>query len=123
MVTNARRLIAAYFYDYAAWCRQKSLFSGESEQERCTAEQFEALALYVLALPEDDPRLHSLAKFAIYDGMDVVTPGPMLSSVIAKYQYSTQDDFDALLDSLVNAAIADSEKASEFDQEYAPILR
>lgn len=110
---NGRAVLAQYFRDYASWQRQRAVTGQPSlSGDASTADDFDALARFVLALPERDSRGETLRRLTVLEGDCVVSPGPRFSAALAEIGAYGAAGFDVFLDYLVHVALDDAIQSS-----------
>lgn len=87
---EVRRVVAAAFYQNAHWQRLRDReYPGDPRSVRC-AEGLEAVADYVLSLPDTDERLRDLARFGIVGGF--FFPSEQASYYISRFRVSDPEE-------------------------------
>jgi len=113
MEQSVRVLIADYLRNIADWRRQRVQDDLHDVRNLRSASALEALANFVLALPEDDDRIQALSRLAI-EGASFV-PGQQTAYEIGRFHFfSEESSFDAFLSWMVELAQADQGERGHF---------
>jgi hypothetical protein len=113
MDQSVRVLIADYLRNVAVWRRQRVQDDLHDVRNLRSASALEALAEYVLSLPEDDDRIQALSRLAVEGGAFV--PGQQAAYEIGRFHFfSEESSFDAFLTWVVELAEADRGEAGRF---------
>lgn len=108
---KAKRSIATYFRDQAAWYRSCST-AGTAR-----AQSLDRFAAYLEDLPASDVRATMLCQLAGSHGG--LVPGPALSTAMSKVQDYEPAAFDDFLETLIDAAVRDCvERPAQTVDEY-----
>ncbi|MGH2531808.1 MAG: hypothetical protein ACRDJW_05825 [Thermomicrobiales bacterium] len=119
MQPSLRLPIADYLRAIAIWRRRRADDDLRDARNLRSSAALEALADYVLNLPEDDPRLQRLAKLA-FEG-ELFVPGQQAAYEIGRFHFfSDEASFDGFLDNLVELAAADRNERGRFGGKQAP---
>jgi hypothetical protein len=113
VTTRFQRSIADYVRGNAEWRRQRYDDPHRDPRNLRSAEGLEELAGFVLDLPEDDPRLLTLAELA--SSLDEFTPGQQVAWELARFRfYHALGTCDAFLTHLAELAERDSTEHGRF---------
>lgn len=113
MATRFQRSVADYLLDVAAWRKQRYDDPHRDPRNLQSAAGLEALAAFVLELPEDEPRLLKLAELA--SSMDSFVPGQQVTWEIARFRFfHAFSSCDAFLTQLADLAERDSTEHGRF---------
>lgn len=113
MSTRFQRSIADYLADVAAWRRQRYDDPHRDPRNLQSAAGLAELAEFILALPQDEPRLRTLAELA--SSMDSFVPGQQVTWEIARFRFfHTQSSCDAFLSQIAELAERDSTEHGHF---------
>jgi hypothetical protein len=116
---NPRRAIADYLHGIAAWRRQKAEEYDRDARNLRSAAGIEELADYIVALPDDDPRLRRLAELAMVG--EFFQPGQMTHYEIGRFRFFHEEaTLDAFLTQLVELAEKDGAEHGRFSGRTAP---
>jgi hypothetical protein len=119
MDQSVRVLIADYLRNVAVWRRQRVQDDLHDVRNLRSAAALEALAEYVLALPEEDERVQALARLAV-EG-EAFVPGQQTAYEIGRFHFFSEEaSFDAFLTWMVELAEADRAEAGHFGGRQAP---
>jgi hypothetical protein len=113
MERSVRQMIADYLRNVAVWRRQRARDDLRDARNLRSAAALEALAHYVLALPEDDERIQTLDRLAV-EG-EAFVPGQQTAYEIGRFHFfSEESTFDAFLIWMVELAEADRNEHGRF---------
>lgn len=113
MNVHARRSMAEYLRQIAAWRRSRAEEYDRDERNLVAAAGLEELAAYILDLPEDDERLRILNEVAVTH--DEFTPGQQTSYEVGRFRFHyAETSLDGFLTHLGEIAIADSNERGRF---------
>jgi hypothetical protein len=113
MDQSVRVLIADYLRKVAVWRRQRVQDDLHDVRNLRSASALEALADFVVALPEDDDRIQALSRLAV-EG-EAFVPGQQTAYEIGRFHFfSEESSFDAFLAWMVELAQADRGEAGRF---------
>jgi hypothetical protein len=119
MEVSVRQMIADYLRSVAIWRRQRAQDDLHDSRNLRSASALDALAGYVLALPEDDDRIQELARLAV-EGQTFV-PGQQTAYEIGRFHFFSEDSsFDAFLTWMVELAAADRNEHGRFGGRQVP---
>jgi hypothetical protein len=119
MEASVRQMIADYLRNVADWRRQRAQDDLRDARNLRSASALEALADYVLALPEDDERIQELARLAV-EG-ETFVPGQQTAYEIGRFHFfSEESSFDAFLTWMVELAAADRNEHGRFGGRQVP---
>ncbi|MFL5760134.1 MAG: hypothetical protein ACJ789_10365 [Thermomicrobiales bacterium] len=119
MDKSVRPLIADYLRNVAVWRRQRAQDDLRDARNLRSAAALEALAAYVLSLPEDDERIEALSRLAV-EG-EAFVPGQQTAYEIGRFHFfSEESSFDAFLTWMVELAEADRGEYGRFGGRQAP---
>jgi len=105
--------MADYLRTIADWRRRKAEEYDRDARNLRSAAGLDDLAEHVLALPEDDDRLHSLDRLAMVG--ELFEPGQQTSYEIGRFRFfHPEAGLDPFLDSLVELAQADKGEHGRF---------
>ena len=129
MNSYARRSLADYLHQVAAWRRQRADEYDRDDRNLAAAAGLEELAAHILELPEDDERLDILNQVAVTH--DEFTPGQQTMYEIGRFRFHySETSLDGFLTHIARVAIADSEERGRFagrlpegDDPWAPEWR
>ena len=114
MPTPTQQAMADYLRTVAEWRRRKAEEYDRDARNLRAAAALEELADYVLALPEDDPRLRELVRLGAL-GDDAFVPGQQTSYEIGRFRFHhAEGELDPFLDRIVELAIADRGEMGRF---------
>lgn len=114
-----KQSIASHFRSIADWRRWRAEDYNRDRRNLVSAAGLDDLAEYVLTLPEDDPRLFQLARYAGQSGE--FQPGQQTNYAIGLYRFHTPDmDHDSFLDRLVELAWEDLDEQGRFGGKNLP---
>ena len=113
METSTQRLIADRLIEIAAWRRRKAEEYDRDARNLRSAAGLEDLAAFVLALPNDDPRIRELTRLAVVG--EAFTPGQQTAYEIGRFRFHHPEvGLDSFLDRMVELAIADRGEMGRF---------
>jgi hypothetical protein len=119
MDQSVRRMIADYLHNIAIWRRQRAQDDLRDARNLRSAAALEALAQFILDLPEDDERIQTLSRIAV-EGQSFV-PGQQTAYEIGRFHFfSEESSFDAFLTWMVELAEADRSEHGRFGGRQAP---
>lgn len=108
-----QRRIADYLTDLATWRRQRAEEYDRDLRNIQSAEGLEALAEYVLTLPDDDERIEELHRIAVSGGR--FEPGQQAHFAIARFRFHEASvSTDAFLTRIVELQRADLAEMGHF---------
>lgn len=110
---DIRRSLAGQLRSVADWRRGRYQDDLRDPRNLVSASGLDGLADWVLDLPEDDPRLETLSKYA--SAGESFVPGQQALYEIGRFRFFTPDtEFDAFLDQLAQLAEADHTERGRF---------
>ena len=116
---DLRRSLAGQFRSVAEWRRGRYQDDLRDPRNLVSAAGLDELASWVTTLPEDDPRLETLSKYASTG--ESFTPGQQSLYEIGRFRFYTPDtDFDSFLDQLARLAEADHNQRGRFGGKQVP---
>lgn len=116
---SVRELIADYLRNVAVWRRKRVQDDLHDTRNLRSAAALEALADYVLTLPDDDERIQALSRLAV-EG-EAFAPGQQTAYEIGRFHFfSEESSFDAFLSWLVELAESDRGESGRFGGKQAP---
>jgi hypothetical protein len=119
MEGSVRQMIADYLRNVAVWRRQRAQDDLRDPRNLRSAAALEALAAYVLDLPEDDERIQELDRLAV-EG-ETFVPGQQTAYEIGRFHFfSEESSFDAFLTWMVELAAADRNEHGRFGGRQVP---
>lgn len=108
-----QRQIADYLHDLAAWRRGRAEEYDRDARNIQSAEGLEALAEYVLTLPDDDERIQELGRIAVAGGR--FEPGQQAHFAIARFRFhEVSVSTDGYLSRIVELQRADLTEMGNF---------
>lgn len=113
MEVSIQTLIADYLHDLARWRQGRAEeYDRDARNLRCAA-GLEELARYVVALPDDDPRLIALSSLALHGTR--FEPGQRAHFAIARFRFHEEHSSpSAFLDHVIELQRADAAEDGHF---------
>src|SRR4249920_2257272 len=103
---DLRPSLARYLRSIADWRRSRYQDDLRDPRNLVSASGLDGFATWIMTVPEDDPRIAQLAKYAS-EG-ESFTPGQQALYEIGRFRFFMPDtEFDAFLDQLADLAAAD----------------
>lgn len=116
---DLRRSIADHFRSIADWRRSRYQDDLRDQRNLVSASGLDAMAEWVLLLPDGDSRIATLSQYAA-EG-DFFTPGQQSLYEIGRFRFFTPDtEFDTFLDQLAELAVADHTERGRFGGRQVP---
>jgi hypothetical protein len=116
---DLRRSLAQHLRSVADWRRSRYQDDLRDPRNLVSAAGLDELASWVMALPDDDPRLETLAKYASTG--ETFTPGQQALYEIGRFRFFSPDtELDAFLDQLAQLAEADHNERGRFGGRQVP---
>lgn len=113
MEVPIQRLIADYLRDLARWRESRAEEYDRDVRNLRSAKGLEVLAQYVLALPDDDPRLVALTRTAMHGNR--FEPGQQAHFAMARFRFHEDHASpSAFLDRVVELQSADIDEDGHF---------
>ena len=116
---DLRLSLADHLRAVARWRRARYQDDLRDPRNLVSAAGLDDMASWVLALPEDDPRLATLARYAAVGTS--FTPGQQALYEIGRFRFfQPETAFDTFLDQLAQLAEADHHEHGRFGGRQAP---
>jgi hypothetical protein len=113
MEVSLQVMMADYLRGIAAWRRQKAEEYDRDERNLQCAAGLEALAEYVLGLPDDDARIMRLSELAVVGSMFQLQQRAHFA--VSRFRFHTPEtSCTAFLDHIVELQLADISEAGQF---------
>lgn len=116
---DLRPSLADYFRSIADWRRSRYQDDLRDQRNLVSAAGLDAMADWVTDLPEDDPRLAILARYASVGSS--FTPGQQALYEIGRFRFfQPETEFEAFLAQLAAVAEADHQERGQFGGRQVP---
>ena len=116
---DLRPSLAGYLRSIADWRRSRYQDDLRDPRNLVSAAGLDEMAAWTMTLPEDDPRIVILSKYAS-EG-ESFTPGQQALYEIGRFRFFSPDtEFDAFLDQLAQLALADHHERGNFGGKQVP---
>jgi hypothetical protein len=116
---DLRPSIADHFRAVANWRRSRYQDDLRDQRNLVSAAGLDELARWVMLLPEDDPRIATLARYASVGAS--FTPGQQALYEIGRFRFfQPETEFDSFLDQLAHLAETDHHEHGHFGGRQAP---
>lgn len=116
---DLRPSLAGYLRSIADWRRNRYQDDLRDPRNLVSAAGLDDLAAWVMTLPEDDPRIATLSKYAS-EG-ESFTPGQQALYEIGRFRFfSPGTEFDSFLDQLAHLSEADHIERGHFGGKQVP---
>lgn len=116
---DLRPSLADHFRSVASWRRSRYQDDLRDPRNLVSAAGLDALATWVLALPDDDPRIAVLARYASVGAS--FTPGQQTLYEIGRFRFfQPETELDAFFGQLVELAQADHIEHGRFGGRQVP---
>lgn len=116
---DLRPSLAGYLRSIADWRRGRYRDDLRDPRNLVSAAGLDELAVWVMALPDDDRRIEILSKYAS-EGESFI-PGQQSLYEIGRFRFFTPDnECDSFMDRLADLALADHNERGHFGGKQAP---
>ncbi len=116
---DLRPVLAGYIRSVATWRRSRYQDDLRDPRNLTSATGLYELAAWVMSLPDDDPRVEAIAKFAS-EGESFV-PGQQMLYEIGRFRFFNPDtEFDSFVDQLARLAETDHNEHGRFGGKQVP---
>lgn len=116
---DLRPSLAEHFRSVAAWRRSRYQDDLRDPRNLTSAAGLDAMADWIVSLPDDDHRLASLSRLASVGG--TFTPGQQTLYEIGRFRFfQPATEFDTFLDQLVILTEADHQEHGRFGGTQVP---
>jgi len=116
---DLRPSLAGHIRSIADWRRSRYQDDLRDPRNLVSASGLDELAAWVMALPDDDPRIATLSKYAS-EG-EFFVPGQQALYELGRFRFFSPDtEFDAFLDQLAELAVADHVERGHFGGKQVP---
>ncbi|MCA9859691.1 MAG: hypothetical protein KC438_08210 [Thermomicrobiales bacterium] len=116
---DLRQSIADHARSVAAWRRSRYQDDLRDPRNLVSADGLDAFAQWVVTLPDDDPRILALSRYASIGTS--FTPGQQTLYELGRFRFfSPETEFDTFLDQLTSLAQADHVEHGQFGGKQVP---
>ena len=116
---DLRPSLADYFRSVANWRRTRYQDDLRDQRNLVSAAGLDELATWVAALPDNDPRIDRISRFASIGTS--FTPGQQMLYEVGRFRFFTPDtSCDTFLEHLADLAEADHREHGRFGGRQAP---
>lgn len=116
---DLRPSLAGYLRSIAGWRRSRYQDDLRDPRNLVSASGLDEFAAWIMTVPNDDPRIELLAKYAS-EG-ESFTPGQQVLYEIGRFRFFSPDtEFETFLDQLADLAAVDHNEHGHFGGKQVP---